>query len=441
MPFCFKVPNEHNALQSIDVILIGDIHFPQSKLDLDYKDDAISAEYAASVSTCPLRPVIDQVARLGETADAIMFCGDLTTLGDVDGYQECVDWLERSLQLKSEGLWKHDRVHVVPGNHDVDRKACTPGTSGTIDKFKPFVAAWKKHGLDRLLALEKVRSTCVTKGRSKARLLSLNSCLGCGEFRGLPAKIRDVVVDELEPLLSAGTPRSTLDAELKSKWETLDSPAFVGAEIEELRDAISSLDDGEIPIVLSHHNILPQKTVRVALYTELINSGTFRYEMASHASPVVYLHGHIHADPIEVVTLPEPDATPLICVSAPELRHGFILVRIAFATRGLPLGLEVVPYRSSHGNTRCEPGKSVRIPFWKPTALATRCSISARKVFAEIELSKGVARFGELRKQLESLALTDNKLSDALEELEWLGLIEISNRNDTRDHWQISGAA
>ncbi|MCD0459580.1 metallophosphoesterase [Roseiconus lacunae] len=154
-------------MQSIDILLVGDIHFPQSKLDLDYKDDGVSIEYAERISLSPLRVVIDEIEKLASSTSGILFCGDLTSWGDPTGYQECVDWLEETLKIKDEVYWKHDQVHVVPGNHDVDRSLCKPGVVADKGKFEPFLNAWRKHGLEDLLTLEQVRQTSVQSSDSR----------------------------------------------------------------------------------------------------------------------------------------------------------------------------------------------------------------------------------------------------------------------------------
>lgn len=426
-------------MKSIDVLLIGDVHFPQSKLDLDYKDIGIDQDYAKRIATSPLRVVINKVAELAGKTDAILFCGDLTSWGDSEGYEACANWLNDSLQLKKETFWKFDQVHIVPGNHDIDRSACTPFATNQRLKYDPFVNVLRKLGLESLLTLESVRSTHISKGSLQGRLLSLNSCFGCGEFRSLPPGVRDSIFKVLEPFLDSLSTKKSLDEELCRVWEQMDSPSFFGDDIDQLCSIISSLDATEVPIVLAHHNILPQQTTRLDLYTELPNSGAIRYGLAAQTSPVVYAHGHIHRDPIEIVSLPDKNSTPLVCVSAPELRTGFNLLRLVFGAKRTPLGLEVIPYKTSHGNTRCDASPPIRIPFWKPTSLNERCSKDAIEVYSQLRLDGKTVRFAEISNALSGLAMSDAKLESALQELDWIGLVNISNREHEGSDWQIRG--
>jgi hypothetical protein len=229
-------------------------------------------------------------------------------------------------------------------------------------------------------------------------------------------------------------------SELRNLWESIDSPAFIGNDIESLVEGINALPKNIVPIVLAHHNLLPQKTLRIAPYTELLNSGELRSQLSSLSAPVVYLHGHIHDDPIEIISRPESDAAPLICISAPEFRKGFLAVRFAYTSNGIPLGVEVLQHRLSHGNTRCDDVSTVRLPFWNALHFEQRCSTTSQRVFA---LLKGggmrVLQFNEIKHQVASLSLSDNRLADALEEMEWIGLARIRNRDESLEHWKIEG--
>jgi len=424
----------------IQILLVGDIHYPDTSLDLDHKDSGISITFAKKLATNPLRPALIKLQQQAKASEAILFCGDFTTLGSKDGYEKCVNWLERALGLHSNKHWPTDRVHVVFGNHDVDRKLCDPTSVDDLAKFGPYLDAWKSHGLEQVVTTKGVRTTRIEKGRSIAQLYSMNSCTGCGEFRHLPEKIQNGIKAHLEPLLADLASTSVLGSELRNLWESIDSPAFVGQDIESLVESIEALPKNVVSLVLAHHNLLPQKTPRIAPYTELLNSGELRSQLSSARVPVVYLHGHIHDDPIEIVRRPESDAAPLICISAPEFRKGFLVLRVAYTASGIPLGVEVVQHRLSRGSTRCDEVSSNRLPFWSAMHFEQRCSPASRSLFA---LLKGnglrVLQFSDVKRQADSLKLPDKRLADALEEMEWIGLAMIRNRDESFKHWQIEG--
>lgn len=427
-------------MKYIQILLVGDIHYPDASLDLDHKDHGISSAFAHKLATNPLRPVLHKLQQLADDSNAILFCGDFTTLGCKDGYAKCVNWLERALGLHSNKHWATDQVHVVLGNHDVDRKLCDPKSADHLAKFGPYLEAWKSHGLEQVVTTSGVRTTRIEKGKTIAQVFSLNSCTGCGEFRHLPEKIQAGIRSYLEPLLADPASSTVVASELRNLWESIDSPAFIGHDIESLVEGINAIPKNIVPIVLAHHNLLPQKTLRIAPYTELLNSGELRSQLSSLSAPVVYLHGHIHDDPIEIIRRPESDAAPLICISAPEFRKGFLAIRIAYTSNGIPLGVEVLQHRLSHGNTRCDDVSTVRLPFWNALHFEQRCSTASQKIFA---LLKGggsrVLQFNEIKHQAVSLGLSDNRLADALEEMEWIGLAQIRNRGESLEHWKIEG--
>lgn len=427
-------------MKYIQILLVGDIHYPDASYDLDHKDHGISSTFAQKIATNPLRPVLNKLQQQAKGSDAILFCGDFTTMGCKDGYEKCVNWLERALGLHSNKHWATDQVHVVLGNHDVDRKLCDPTSVDHLAKFGPYLAAWRLHGLEQVVTTSGVRTTRIERGKAIAQVFSMNSCTGCGEFRHLPEKIQAGIRSHLEPLLADPASRTALASELRYLWESLDSPAFVGEDIESLIEGIDALPKNIVPVVLAHHNLLPQKTLRIAPYTELLNSGEMRSQLSSLPVPVVYLHGHIHDDPIEIIRRPESDAAPLICISAPEFRKGFLAIRFAYTSNGIPLGVEVLQYKLSHGSTRCNDVSTARLPFWNALHFEQRCSPTSQSVFA---LLKGrgmrVLQFNEIKHQAVSLSLSDKRLADALEEMEWIGLARISNRDESLEHWKIEG--
>jgi hypothetical protein len=51
--------------------------------------------------------------------------------------------------------------------------------------------------------------------------------------------------------------------------EILDTPAFDQDHIEEVCHTIGGMNKKNVPVVVAHHNILPQAIPRVAAYTEL----------------------------------------------------------------------------------------------------------------------------------------------------------------------------
>ena len=348
-------------MKTSKLLLIGDIHFPDVKSALqsaDYKDKAYPQSLAELTVPNRLSNVAREVAHLHDTDKsiaALLLCGDLTSRGDLQGYKDCVAYLNKVLQVSTDGIWSDNQVHIVPGNHDVDRKLCESAKS-VFDKFIPLITAWQGPQA-RSLTVKTIRETSVGKADFGFAIFSLNSCVGCGEKRYLPEQIREELSALLEKELKADTPKS-----FQLVGEQLDTPAFVASDMTTLVERIQEADSTRLAIVLAHHNILPQAEPRIDLYTDAINSGLVRSRLLNCPHPVVYCHGHLHTDTIEVITTPGSDA-PLISISIPRFTDGFDLMETHFGNRGLPLGCTIHRYRiqDDGGIIKVEP-KTRRIP-------------------------------------------------------------------------------
>jgi hypothetical protein len=245
----------------------------------------------------------------------------------------------------------------------------------------------------------------------------------------LPENIRE----ELSEVLTALRNRDP-KAAFAIEGQQLDTPMFDNDDIEELHSQIKSLDSHIIPVVLAHHNLLPQQLLRVELYTELINSGQLRSALSSIGRPIVYCHGHIHKDPIESISDGSVRNSQLICVSAPLLEDGFNELKFYFSRTNAPLGLEVIGYRLDTNGTICDSSRR-RIPFVNRAKFLT----------SELECLRGCLtgdrmRFGELQKTMgsaNSIGVDDANLAELLHEAEWLGMLEIDNMNEKPQYWIV----
>jgi 3',5'-cyclic AMP phosphodiesterase CpdA len=415
-------------VQTISVLQIGDVHFPDSrdKRLLDLKDKSMDA-LVANAAPRTLTKVVRTLAKIisQERISALLLCGDLTTAGDLPNYSECVKYLVEVLRLNSTDK---NNVHVVPGNHDVSRTLCTDRGALNPQKFAPLQTAWTDNYED-IIVTQGVRGSEVNEDSRSVRIMSLNSCIGCGEWRMLPENIRE----ELSEVLTALRNRDP-KAAFAIEGQQLDTPMFDNDDIEELHSQIKSLDSHIIPVVLAHHNLLPQQLLRVELYTELINSGQLRSALSSIGRPIVYCHGHIHKDPIESISDGSVRNSQLICVSAPLLEDGFNELKFYFSRTNAPLGLEVIGYRLDTNGTICDSSRR-RIPFVNRAKFLT----------SELECLRGCLtgdrmRFGELQKTMgsaNSIGVDDANLAELLHEAEWLGMLEIDNMNEKPQYWIV----
>jgi hypothetical protein len=220
--------------------------------------------------------------------------------------------------------------------------------------------------------------------------------------------------------------------------ETLDSPGFLQNDIEHVCAELGALDETVMAVVLSHHNILPQALLRVQIYTEVMNAGMIRSRLSRLNRPVLYCHGHIHDNPVELVQQIPLSAARLVCIAAPELSRGFNVLSIDYGHRGHPLGCRLYQYQLQLRDgavTRTE----TRIPFYAPDQLTLRRLGHPRLPIVLSQLPDHDIRFDDLIEAVASSgpSLSEAEVSEALLEGLWLGFVELSNKDFAAQEWII----
>jgi DNA-binding HxlR family transcriptional regulator len=193
-----------------------------------------------------------------------------------------------------------------------------------------------------------------------------------------------------------------------------------------------------IDIVLSHHNLLPQAIPRIALYAELLNAGIARSRLLGLRKSILYCHGHIHDDPIEVLMDPLNRGSQLILISAPTLSRGFNTITVEFGRRGFPLGCIVTAHRLSTRDGGVQ-HRFVRVPFRAPP-IDTARRLGNEHVLEVIgSLQEGEVRFRDLQKRLQEAnhRIQATTLAETLLEAEWLGCVALRNHEVEPEHWHI----
>ncbi|MCH8043057.1 MAG: metallophosphoesterase [Planctomycetes bacterium] len=424
-------------MKSLKLIQLGDVHFPEAKSAQigDLKDEAAPKSLVTAIAPKRLELVMRKVSDVAAdpTVCGLLICGDLTTYGDLDEYRRCVEYLNKIVEVGSPDRWPDNSLHVVPGNHDVARELCDPDGVDLFEKFAPLVASWDKLGRNAILPVQGIRSTVLKPNGHSLSLFSLNSCIGCGERRHLPAKIQDELATLLKKYLTSAPPADAFDL----IGEQLDTPAFVDDHVRSLVTEINNLADTSVPIVLAHHNVLPQAIPRVEIYTELINGGLFRTQLASCCRPIIYCHGHIHDDPIEQLTDHRYPASKILFVSAPMLVDGFNVIEIVFARNNLPLGCKIHRYRSTpHGSI--DNSGVVIVPLAGAEVLS-RFDDERLRALLKV-CGPEFIRFEELRTGLQNeLGTLPNfaTVGDVVFEAEWLSLVEVKDGTLPHKHWQV----
>lgn len=414
-------------MPTIDLIHLGDIHYPEhwATVDVDMKDTAPPGNVVdAVVRPQTLVEVISHALEIRDKHDGsvVVVSGDLTTRAEMDPYGYCAGWLAQTFDLPATA----DRFHVVPGNHDVVRALANDAES-PLNKFAPAQDAWAAVATADVLAVDAPRRTVVTNGQASLAVISLNSCIGSGEHRHLPTSVRGqlaAIIKEFDEHAAAGAdPLGTV-------YEQLDTPAFTEVDV---KAALAAIDAGgsALPVVVAHHNLLPQATERFEIYTELINGGSVRSRLAGLARPVVYLHGHTHTSPIEVVVQEAPLRGRLVSIGAPLLVEGFNHIRVEFEpVHGRPLGLTVTAHRILPGGGFST--QETRVPL---SVTLGPPSPSARDL--EVALGDAHRYFDDLAAELDKNGHSRDVVEQAARELEWRGSIVIDNRCDETAAWQL----
>lgn len=426
-------------MRYLTVLQVGDVHYPDHRRrDADIKDSRLPTALMSATTSAELQAATRALLAVADQSPGavLAFTGDLTSRGDLTEYENCVQYINDAFLLSDATRWSLDQLHAVPGNHDVNRALAATAPAGDLyRKFEPLTLAWSTKSVD-ILAVQAARRTTVTDGICSMSVFGVNSCLGCGERREQPVSLADELLKQLTARgMDAGAARAAIDDALASEAEVLDAPAYSEEQLQFIFDAIRAGSPKTLPILIAHHNLLQQAQPRFDLYTDLINGGLMRARMTSLDVPIIYLHGHIHSDPVESVTQKVPDSGQLISISAPEFRDGFNKIDIAFGPDATPIGCKVTRFRVRlHGGTSTDP--MVRVRF---NSYTSHVSPLANDIALCLLKDPTVSSLRQLYRNLveETPGLDIDSLASALEELEWLELVEILNYPRPVTDWRF----
>lgn len=413
----------------ISLLQVGDIHFPENKNKkiVDYKDTDVPLPFIDKIVPTVFPIILRKVHQLltNNKFHGVMFCGDFTSGGVLEGYKECLSYLKDN--ILSSGGFSENQIHAVPGNHDIDRELCDPTGKDNETKFATLRDAWREIGFPVLSYRSPVIQNSIN---NKVSIYSMNSCIGCGVVRNYPEEISEVIVRKVNKLYEDKDITKERFHELKA--EILDTPAFLQDELSHVQTEIQTLSSETLPIILAHHNILPQFTPRVSVYGELLNAGVFRDSLIRKSENILYCHGHIHEDPVEIISTPEQDHK-IICVSAPELIKGFNVIHIEYSSQNIPLGCHVEKYRINRGDVDCE---QLQIHFYGPDRLHDICGQEA------VDVARCLTKVPLLVKNIYSSLnkrITQKNIARYLSDIEWFRIVRINNKEREFKEWHVSG--
>ncbi len=414
---------------SAKLLHLGDFHYPDNwKIDLiDLKDKCFPKGIPAAISQNPLRSVLKKLSSFDKDEfDSIFFCGDLTSYGDIDAYGKCALHIINALSL-NKGSKNVNKTHVVAGNHDIDRLSVNEANS-ILEKFNCLEITWSELEAPIFSNQGNNIFKIIKNGKPVLSLFFMNSCIACGEKRYIPQAYKK----SYEALLSASEgadPKSIF-------YEVLDTPAFLTDEIDAYSYNLDELPATCLPAIIAHHNILPQKIPRIALYSDVLNAGLLRGRLEASGRPVLYFHGHIHSQEIEVIRNEKNGGENVILISAPQIIEGFNIVWVEFNDDMLPLGCKIDLYNLS-STGEIEKTKRVKISFVNSKTFNLKGSKKAVNLLENIGTNE--LFFLDFHKKIQSSIprLSKNKLSDLLQELSWFDLISIENVEHEFRHWRI----
>lgn len=356
-------------MESINLAVIGDIHYPSSRTAIAI-DEKLKAPpgVTSKLGTPRLSLLLDNLAKTHNQNqfDAILFVGDFTTAGKIPDFKDALLFFSKalaSLQVPLIG---------VPGNHDLKRPKSFVDNE---DKFKEFAAELGNPEIKISVSYELFREL-QPWSRPGVSLFALNSCASCNELWQSDGK------QALAQYLAG----AALDIPEHQLYEYFDAPFLDVTSITAILDGIE-YRDVRLPIVLAHHNLLSQKIPRVAIFPEMLNSGYARQAFASVGPPVIYLHGHIHDDPVDVLANPENHSqVGLVTISAPLATDGYTHLRVLVAKDGTPLAINVQQKRMD--KVSFVSPKSVSIPFYERSQLMQLMPSDASKLIGKLKKAK-----------------------------------------------------
>jgi 3',5'-cyclic AMP phosphodiesterase CpdA len=441
-------------VKSLRVLQIGDLHVPEwqsSEGPIDDKDPEFSASIKGQLVEDPLRQILSRIDRITSEGqiDYVALMGDFTTKGAPEFIEPAMEVID-ALTRRKDGT----KIPIigVPGNHDVEKaEAATLGEIGKFDRISHLFEKfdWAK------LPVEKTQTINLTKsdGYSIPALLINTSIGSWSTHHMIPAVAEQFSNDSQmgEPPL---TPNEVLpDGQTVAGERTrepvdrteqlisqMDTPYVSSLTLSTLDDSISSFEGSSV-IVIGHHNLLPQRVPRILPYGEMLNGGAVRNFLSNCSKNVIYLHGHIHEDPIENVTIPNSSERVeknrnLIMISAPKIVDGFNELAFFYDQKEDVYLIRVTKYRKNTSNLvgNFKAQESIYIPM--QTDFRELVTAKIKAVWHHIE-SNGPLGWGELESHFADAKFnrTPDELEDSILRLFCCNMIRVTNFGRSRRKW------
>lgn len=428
------------------ILQIGDIHYSKFARASSFVDDKDHFGAPAGIATAFATPIPALVARAIEnelehsTEALVAVCGDLAEGGDLDDFDNAIKYLQACLSVGDD--ISPDRVHVVPGNHDVDLNDEMKFVDLGRERFRVLQTRANAAG-SSIIVTDFHRETSHVHETGSVYLHSVNSALANGaprtiEMLGIVDPLASLIrtIDSSNLLGDAAALSAALEASNPgfAIQESLDMPVIPPEILADIQSSVANIASGLV-VVIAHHGFLPQATPRFGPYTEMINGGQVRRRLLQLGRPLLYLHGHIHEDSVEVIrgsgVGPNSSDWPVVTISAPLLREGFNRIDIEYARDGRVLGLILQRIRVVMGT-----GSIVRMPAERISIGARRTiDFRYRKFFVDVMSAYGMSGADLIRLGEQSQTpMTKDEVEDIVTEAVWAGILE--SASDEREPFE-----
>ncbi|KFC74525.1 Metallophosphoesterase [Bosea sp. LC85] len=442
-------------MRRIRILQVGDIHYPDWHFvasDVDAKDQKFSPAISENLRSSAFRAVLRKLRHLAlsDSMHGVVFVGDFSSRGK----SEFLEGAFRHFSLLCRGGGAASRtipLLFVPGNHDVNRKDALE--LGKIEKFRMISQlaerfGWQPVPLDRPIAVSVGKTECPTE------ILLVNTSIGSWELQNLPGFLRDklktddwstpidlgspVPVDDGPAIPTAIVPPEKPKDLIDQYYSQLDTPYVSAPMLNSLMEHLLEAKQA-FGVIVGHHNLLPQKTPRISPYAEMLNAGFVRTQLLSACKPILYLHGHIHQDPIEVVSDPRKLGSQVVSIAAPEIAGGFNELILFITDHDDLVGVRVIPYRSRPADGTLVEEEHCFIPasLNSRTALDSNAFALLSKLKQyRVDRDRDLLFWNELS-DLFQPKLADNILEDTLVMLHSSQYIEIHGLSRSNKDWKI----
>lgn len=446
---------DRNLSRTIRLLQVGDLHlpdWPDAETPVDVKDASFSARIKRDVSHQPLRAVLRRFNEISTSGliDAIICMGDYTSRGQTELITKAVQIIDG---LSADGFMERaPRKLGVPGNHDVSRtEAVNYGPTG---KFIRIEEAFRKFGWEAPPNDDCASYDIGKPNGPKMSVHLLNSSLGSWSTHLLPTPLAEALSEtslKEAPINLFGEGDASADIEAlddsasfsdrqEQVYYQLDTPYISDRTLMTLKQRATS-SSSEVMLIASHHNILPQAIPRISHYAEMLNSGQVRRFFQNIRKTVVYLHGHIHEDPVERISLPTSESDreefgEIISISAPVIWEGFNEVCFFLDDLGEAFLIRITEYRLDKlghmGNFSDQVSRYIPLQ----NRVEHLVTPEVQKVWGSIRDKKTVS-WSELLGIAKAQSLCEEKLEHALLSLFCCSLVKIGQLGRERTRWRI----